>query len=253
MEFKDCLKKLREEKGITQEALANEIHISRSAVAKWEAGLGLPSEASIIELCEYFSVDRRALLADVQTESMLVEKNVEIRRHKLGISFLLILLFTVISCFSIWSFCDYQKKVQKEKELLIISTPTAHNIFFDNPFTMAEPKVPMEGKNYVLLADKYTQVYFEVDINKKLCEEWYAFYPSFQDCETVYLQEVSRRAIGEEEGECWRIMYSVYVRPQNIQLRRLTLSEFKFSHKVDGVLYEKACEIETRGIAVVVW
>lgn len=38
MEFKDKLKKLRTEKGISQQALADAIHISRSAVAKWENG-----------------------------------------------------------------------------------------------------------------------------------------------------------------------------------------------------------------------
>lgn len=34
MEFKDKLKQLRNEKGISQQVLADAIHISRSAVAK---------------------------------------------------------------------------------------------------------------------------------------------------------------------------------------------------------------------------
>ena len=57
MEFKDKLKMLRTEKGISQQALADEIFVSRSAVAKWENGLGYPSEDSCKALAEYFDVE----------------------------------------------------------------------------------------------------------------------------------------------------------------------------------------------------
>ena len=44
MEFSEKLKELRMQKGISQTKLAEDIHISRSAVAKWENGLGLPND-----------------------------------------------------------------------------------------------------------------------------------------------------------------------------------------------------------------
>ena len=44
MDFKDKLKKLRIENGLSQEALAEAVHISRSAIAKYENGNGNPSE-----------------------------------------------------------------------------------------------------------------------------------------------------------------------------------------------------------------
>ena len=47
MEFCDKLKELRAEKGVSQTKLAADIHISRSAVAKWENGLGLPNDESL--------------------------------------------------------------------------------------------------------------------------------------------------------------------------------------------------------------
>ena len=47
MEFSEKLKELRQQKGVSQTKLAADIHISRSAVAKWENGLGLPSEDSL--------------------------------------------------------------------------------------------------------------------------------------------------------------------------------------------------------------
>ena len=46
MEFKDKLKQFRAEKGLTQSQLADLLYVSRSTVAKWENGLGLPNPES---------------------------------------------------------------------------------------------------------------------------------------------------------------------------------------------------------------
>ena len=72
MEFQDELKRLRANKGITQTKLGEAIHVSRSAVAKWEAGLGLPSEESVLALCVYFEVTREQLFPNRETEALLV-------------------------------------------------------------------------------------------------------------------------------------------------------------------------------------
>ena len=40
MEFKDNLKQMRREKGLTQAQLAEKLFVTRSTVAKWENGLG---------------------------------------------------------------------------------------------------------------------------------------------------------------------------------------------------------------------
>ena len=58
MEFKDKLKQIRKERGISQQALADAIFVSRSAIAKWESGLGYPNETSMSALLEYFEVDK---------------------------------------------------------------------------------------------------------------------------------------------------------------------------------------------------
>ena len=90
MEFSEKLKELRSEKGISQAKLAADIHISRSVVAKWENGLGLPSDESLKLLAEYFGVGVGELLPDKSNEEILVEKNKTIARQKnaiIGISF----------------------------------------------------------------------------------------------------------------------------------------------------------------------
>ncbi len=75
MEFSTKLRELRGEKGISQARLAEDIHISRSAVAKWENGLGLPNDESLKLLAEYFGVSIEELLPDKSNEEILVSKN----------------------------------------------------------------------------------------------------------------------------------------------------------------------------------
>lgn len=75
MEFSEKLKQLRLKKGISQARLADEIHISRSAVAKWENGLGLPNEESLKLLAEYFEIDVAEFLPDKENEETLIAKN----------------------------------------------------------------------------------------------------------------------------------------------------------------------------------
>lgn len=82
MEFSEKLKKLRADKGISQAKLAEDIHISRSAVAKWENGLGLPNDASLELLSEYFNIDPQDLLSDKQNSEALITKNKTINRQK---------------------------------------------------------------------------------------------------------------------------------------------------------------------------
>lgn len=79
MEFKDKLKALRKEKGLSQQALADAIFVSRSAVAKWENGLGLPGEESLAALQEYFGVGPEHFFTQ-EPEQVIVQKNRRIRR-----------------------------------------------------------------------------------------------------------------------------------------------------------------------------
>ena len=57
MEFKDKLRNLRTEAGLSQENLADAVHVSRSAIAKYENGGGKPSEETLKLIADYFKVD----------------------------------------------------------------------------------------------------------------------------------------------------------------------------------------------------
>lgn len=82
MQFHERLKEYRRGQGLTQEELAEKLHVSRSAVAKWENGLGLPGDDSLGEIAALFGVDREVLLSDRETETIIVEKNGKLSRQK---------------------------------------------------------------------------------------------------------------------------------------------------------------------------
>ena len=82
MEFSEKLRELRVQKNISQAKLAADIHISRSAVAKWENGLGLPSDESLKLLADYFGVAVDELITNKTNEEVLVSKNKTIDQQK---------------------------------------------------------------------------------------------------------------------------------------------------------------------------
>lgn len=91
--FKDKLKQLREKEGLTQQQLANQIFVSRSAVAKWENGLGIPSEESLKLLCDHFEIAKEKLLDE--HDVIITCQNIE-QKTKYDITIMKILLFTII-------------------------------------------------------------------------------------------------------------------------------------------------------------
>ena len=78
MEFKENLKRLRMQKGLTQAQLAERLFVSRSTVAKWENGLGLPNPESMAALEQLFEIPASEL-ATKEPEAVIVKKNRSLR------------------------------------------------------------------------------------------------------------------------------------------------------------------------------
>ncbi len=64
MEFNEKLQELRRRKGLTQEKLAEDLFVSRTAVSKWESGRGYPSIDSLKGIAKYFSLSMDELLSN---------------------------------------------------------------------------------------------------------------------------------------------------------------------------------------------
>ena len=72
MEFCDKLRLLREEEGITQSALAENLGVSQSAVAQWEAGTRVPTAGAIVAIARYFDTSADFILGIVDEKLRLV-------------------------------------------------------------------------------------------------------------------------------------------------------------------------------------
>lgn len=66
MEFNEKLQQLRKQKGLTQDELARELYVSRTAVSKWESGRGYPGIDSLKAIAAFFSVTVDELLSGEQ-------------------------------------------------------------------------------------------------------------------------------------------------------------------------------------------
>ena len=80
MLFADTLKKLRTEKGLSQNDLAKKMYVTNSTVSRWESGRRLPDVAMISQLSEVLGADVNILLSaaaqsDDQLKVIMVDDN----------------------------------------------------------------------------------------------------------------------------------------------------------------------------------
>lgn len=54
MEFNEKLQQLRTGKNLTQEQLAEQLYVSRTAISKWESGKGYPNIESLKCISKFF-------------------------------------------------------------------------------------------------------------------------------------------------------------------------------------------------------
>ncbi len=72
MVFAEKLKTLRKQKNISQEQLAEIIHVSRQAITKWESGNGIPDIENLIAISSLFNESLDSLLSE---EKSLISKH----------------------------------------------------------------------------------------------------------------------------------------------------------------------------------
>ncbi len=75
MEFHEKLQELRKNKGLTQEELAKELFVSRTAISKWESGKGYPNIDSLKEISGFFSVTIDELLSSEELITAAKDEN----------------------------------------------------------------------------------------------------------------------------------------------------------------------------------
>ena len=93
--FGETLRRLREEKGLSQQQFADRLHVERSSVANWEAGRRVPNATLFSQIAKALGADAAILLSTaeisdetpnvllVDDESIVLEGNLHILREAL--------------------------------------------------------------------------------------------------------------------------------------------------------------------------
>ena len=74
MTFGEKLFKLRKEKGLSQEALAEQIGTTRQAISKWENNQGFPETEKLLQLSNIFETSIDFLLKDEKSSNTVNER-----------------------------------------------------------------------------------------------------------------------------------------------------------------------------------
>ena len=86
MLFNEKLKKLRKEKNLTQEDLAERLNVSRQAITKWESGEGVPDIENLKQISIYFDVSIDELVKEnltiINSEKYSYNEELDIEHSK---------------------------------------------------------------------------------------------------------------------------------------------------------------------------
>ncbi len=76
MTFQEKLISLRKAKGLSQEELGAELHVSRQTISKWESGQSYPDFQRLVLLSDYFELTLDQLVKDVDVQEVR-QKNLD--------------------------------------------------------------------------------------------------------------------------------------------------------------------------------
>lgn len=103
MEFNEKLQKLRKQKNLTQEELAESLFVSRTAISKWESGRGYPSIDSLKAIATFFSISIDELLSSDElitiAEKDVKQKEIQLRDLVFGLLDISVAMFLFIPLF----------------------------------------------------------------------------------------------------------------------------------------------------------
>lgn len=89
MKISQVLKDIRQHHQLTQEVLAERLRVSRSAIARWESGKGIPDIGNLIAISREFDVSLDQLIKeDERLEKKVIEDSKAKKWHYLVIFYL---------------------------------------------------------------------------------------------------------------------------------------------------------------------
>ena len=99
MEFNKKLQELRKQKGLSQEELAKELYVSRTAISKWESGRGYPNIDSLKAIAKFFKITIDELLSSEELLSLAEQSTKQKENHFLDLIFGLLDISVILFIF----------------------------------------------------------------------------------------------------------------------------------------------------------
>ena len=131
MELKEKLKQARSERKISQQALADAIFVSRSAVAKWESGLGVPCNESMDALEKYFGVESGYFMTD-KPDEVIVKKNIRMRKTAMVCTALAsVLIAVLITCVFVYNYYAPTPSDVSNKSYVYVDDDSGDNVLMN--------------------------------------------------------------------------------------------------------------------------
>ena len=235
MRFKDRLKALRNKQNMTQKKLSEAIFVSRSAVAKWENGLGLPSIASYEALLLFFGVSKEEFPLCEAGEEEEIKRNVRIHFIKEVISWILILTIAILPFILVYKvmhgygFTSIMAAGEVWEDSEIISTQ-------DYDFYLSTPIYILDDNG---------------EVASRVIDGFCVVEKSFYGYQKIYT-ESSKRTVYTIDGEFYGIIYTFEGEQQyyNIFKSKKTLLEFDFEEPSATVDMNIISKIFVNGIEI---
>lgn len=134
------IKRIRKEKGLSQEELAGKVYVVRQTVSKWEQGLSVPDSEMLIALSQALETPVSSLLGESMTKAevdeldilakklevinfKLAEENKQKRRRQHGLFIALALMILVISLALLFLKSPGTMAIRKQRFLGLLIIP----------------------------------------------------------------------------------------------------------------------------------
>lgn len=91
------LKQLRAKKGLTQEQVAKKLGVTRSAIARWESGKGIPDISNLIVISDFYHISLDELIkGDEVVRKKIILDSTSKKWHWLVIVYLLAIVLYIV-------------------------------------------------------------------------------------------------------------------------------------------------------------
>ncbi|WP_240940520.1 helix-turn-helix domain-containing protein [Enterococcus durans] len=148
MEFSEILKERRTSLGITQEGLAKELNVSRSAISNWEIGRNYPDIQTLIDLSKILDVSLDFLLNTDNTIVEKIDEDLSKKKWLKKISLVLATLLVIVLSTIIF--------------LFFTKTPTVNFIKSNEPVTSNITLFTKKDLKKISIKDKKVEVLFNL-------------------------------------------------------------------------------------------